>query len=608
MSAQSPYYKLSKKVSALALIAFSCAAVCQAATVNIHPGQDIPTVVALSPAGTTFVIYPGTYRLTRHIVPKTGDSFIGQTACAPPRTSCPAILTGSRIIGPLARLNGNNYEVTGQTQQGRITFTNYLCQPGYLSCNLPEDLFFDGVPYQHLYASSLPSIGAKQWWFDYANNIIYFHDNPAGHVVETSVLDTAFLSTANNVTFQYLTVKGFASPLTRAAIEPTDGNAKPTYSLNWVVKNCELYNNHGAGVRLAFGLQVYNSYLHDNGALGITGGTVSPAPSGIVIQGNTITHNNYAKVLSGVGAGGFKVGYTANLVLRGNTISNNDGTGVHFDATSASPIVDGNVITENAGGAGIGYEISVNSALFRNNIVLRNAIPDAVPGNAAGIGSYASIGVTMYCNVLEVPNNKGANAMMVVGSNRGFNFAPPYEYLMSKGNSFHHNTVIWDPGSAGAVGYLLFDALHQPNFFLDNTPPDYNTYHLPSLSAANFIYDNNPLQKNTRKTFTQYQASGADIHGSADTNYTSGFPTVAITSPADQSSFTNSVAVQATAADKSGINRVEFYVDWKLQTTVAGPPYSFNWTNGTTGAHTVAAMAYSNAGIRNCFAVTLKKQ
>jgi hypothetical protein len=607
MWAPSPWSKL-RKLSALAVIAISSAAVCHAATVSIYPGQDIPTIVAQSPAGTTFLIYPGTYRLGTHIVPKNGDSFIGQTACAPPRSSCPAILTGSTIIGPLAKLNGTNYEVAGQTQQGRLAATNYLCQPGYLACNRPEDLFFDGVPYRHLYATSLPLIGAQQWWFDYANHIIYFHDNPTGHVVETSMLDTAFLSPANNVTFQYLTIKGFASPLFRAAMEPTDGNANLTSSLNWIIKNCELYHNHGAGVRVAFGLKVYNSYIHDNGALGITGGTVSASPSGIVIQGNTITYNNYAKVISGVGAGGLKVGDTANLVLRGNTISNNDGTGVHFDATSAYAIVDGNVITENAGGAGIAYELSVNSALFRNNIVLRNAIPDAIPASTAEIGSYASTGVTMYCNVLEVPNNKGANAMTVVGSNRGYNFVPPFQYLMSQGNSFHHNTVIWDAGAVGAVGYLLTDALHQPNFFLDNIPPDYNTYHLPSLSEANFIYDNNLSQGNTRKTFTQYQASGADIHGSADTNYTSGFPTVAITSPADLSSFTNSVTVTATAADKSGINRVEFYVDWKQQTTVAGPPYNFNWTNGTTGTHTVTAMAYSNTGIRNCFAITLKKQ
>jgi hypothetical protein len=43
-----------------------------------------------------------------------------------------------------------------------------------------------------------------------------------------------------------------------------------------------------------------------------------------------------------------------------------------------------------------------------------------------------------------------------------------------------------------------------------------------------------------------------------------------------------------------------------LQRTLNGPPYQFNWANGGTGPHTVAAMAYSNAGIRNCYAITFK--
>src|SRR5260370_41919522 len=106
MFAQSPRCILSKRISTFALLAFGSAVACHAATISIHPGQDIPTVVAQNPAGTTFLIYPGKYRLTKHIVPKAGDRFIGQTACAPPKTSCPAILTGSNVIGPLAKLNG----------------------------------------------------------------------------------------------------------------------------------------------------------------------------------------------------------------------------------------------------------------------------------------------------------------------------------------------------------------------------------------------------------------------------------------------------------------------------------------------------------------------
>jgi hypothetical protein len=149
---------------------------------------------------------------------------------------------------------------------------------------------------------------------------------------------------------------------------------------------------------------------------------------------------------------------------------------------------------------------------------------------------------------------------------------------------------------------------NQPQVFAKNKPPDFNTYHLSSTSAAQFLYDNDNSGSNRRHTFASHQAAGADVHGHVDTNNTSGFPTVAITSPADQSSVTNPVTVAATASDKSGIRKVEFYVDWQLQGTVTSSPYEFNWTNGTSGAHTVAAMAYSNAGIHACYAVTLNAQ
>jgi parallel beta-helix repeat protein len=616
MFAQSPSRLLSKCIGLTgAIVLFLTVTVlCQAGTVNINPGDDIPSVVAANPAGTTFLVYPGLYRLSAHIVPLTGDTFVGQTTCAPPTTKCPAILTGSTEIGSLATFNGTNWEVTGQTQQGVVSDANTVCEPGYLACNLPEDLFFDGQPYQHLNATSLPTIGPGQWWFDYTNHIIYFHDNPSGHTVETSVLDTAFDSTANNVTIQYLTLYGFAAPLERAAIEATVGNASPSSSLNWLVENCELYNNHGDGVRVAYGTTVLNNYLHNNGAIAVGGATNSTNPSGVTVQGNTVSYNNYAKVLPGHGAGGIKFGNTANAVIRGNTITNNDGAGIHFDADSDNPLIDGNVITNNSGGGGIEYEISVNAATVRNNLLLKNGMPDLVAAANSNVGSYASVGVNSYCNVIENPkitsDGKGAaaNGMSIVASNRGNNLFPPYEYLMSTGNSFHHNTVIWDAGATGIVGYIQADVKHQPNFFTANTPPDHNSYHLTSLTANPFVYDNNSSGKNTKKTFSDYQAAGADIHGSADANNTSGYPTVAITSPPDQSTFTGSVAIDSTASDKSGITKVEFYVDWNLQTTVTAPPYNYTWSNGTSGTHTVAAMAYSNAGIHACYAITLTKK
>jgi len=615
MSAQPP---MSKTAIWLALFVTCSAAISYSATVDIHPGQDIPTIVSANPAGTTFIIYPGTYRLTEPIIPKNGDSFIGQTACAPPTTPCPAVISGSTVIGPLARFDGEYYEVTNQTQQGGTAVTvgrEIICDPGYEGCIYPEDLFFDGVPYQHLDSYILPAIGPGQWWFDYINHIIYFYDNPAGHTVETSVLNNGFGGSANNVTIQYLTVKGFADMFPYGAIGAPPGNLV-TQAANWMVHNCEVLLNHGYGVRLGFGMHIINNYIHDNGQIGIAGGigstsdpSTQSANAGILIQGNVINHNDYAHFNADFGSGGIKVGSTSGITIRGNIMQNNEGSGIHFDDYSENTFVDGNTVTGSLDADGIVMEMSFGPSTIRNNIVLRNGRRVYENHSVGQIGIHASTGANIYCNVLEIPLATGVSGFVIGAANRGYSEYPPYQYLVTAGNSFHHNSTIWDAGAVanGAITYLQDDALNQPNFFSVNARPDYNEYHLSSSQPA-FVYDNNDSEKNARKTFPEYQAAGADVHGKADLNYTSGFPTVMITSPVDQTSFSNSVTVNATASDKSGINRVEFYVDWKLQTTVAGPPYSFNWTNGTSGSHVVAAMAYSNAGIRNCYAVTLTKQ
>ena len=64
------------------------------AQVTLHPSDNVPRIVSSKPAGTTFIFTPGTYRLSQSIIPKNNDQFIGQTSCAPPTSSCPAIISG----------------------------------------------------------------------------------------------------------------------------------------------------------------------------------------------------------------------------------------------------------------------------------------------------------------------------------------------------------------------------------------------------------------------------------------------------------------------------------------------------------------------------------
>jgi hypothetical protein len=591
MLAQSIWYRLIRKVTTLALIAFcgAAVAVCQAATVNISPGMDIPSVVNANPAGTTFVIYPGTYRLGARISAKNGDIFIGQTSCAPPQTPCTAILNGSRLLTSF-KTSGVYYYVTGQTQQGQVTITTAQCQNPYPGCLYPEDLFFDDKPLVHV--TTLADVGPGKWFFDYPANTIYFYDNPAGHKVETSVTPAAFdPGPANNVTIKGLTVEKFATPIVFGAVAGALGSPSSTTGANWLIENNEIRLNHGDGVRINFGSRILNNYLHNNGDLGVGGGTASGTlASGVVIQGNEISYNNYAHVKPTSGAGGAKFGLSLGLVFRGNYVHNNEGDGFHADMGVVNALVDGNTITDNTE-QGAFHEISF-AATYRNNKLLRNGYiyPNGTDWlYAANLLSSNSQNVEAYCNTVEV-SAQGGNGIDIIAQDR-----PGY---VSNNNHFHHNVVVFQ-GNSGWTGGA---SPNQANFFSVNRF-DYNTYHLPDLSRHAFLWDK------ATNTFAQFQAAGQDTHGSADTKYTTVVPTVVITSPTDGSTVAGTVGITGNAQDSTSISKVELYVDWSLKSTEAGSSFPFNLTWNTSGVsagkHTVAAMAYNAEGVRACYAVTV---
>jgi parallel beta-helix repeat protein len=585
------HYLFIRKTMTFYLVALMGPALAEAASIDVLPGMDIPSIVDAHPKGTTFIIHPGLYRLTKSIRAKNGDSFVGQMACAPPATPCPAILNGARLLTSF-RQSGSYHYVTGQTQRGRVTVPSTRCEPdmgyptAYPGCIYPEDLFVDGQPLVHVIA--LADLAPGAWFFDYPNDTIYMYDNPAGHTVETSVTASAFVwSSGNNVTIENLTIEEFAVPLQFGAI----GISAPSQFLgiDWVIKNNEIRYNHGAGVSVNFGWQVLNNYIHQNGQLGITGGLGSnTVASGILIQGNELAHNNYAHVSPSFGAGGIKISHIASAVFRDNYAHDNEGSGFHGDVASRNIVYDNNTSADNTE-QGIFFEISYG-AVVRNNKLLRNGYIH--PNNSAWLYgadllSSSSQDVIAYCNIAEV-SPQGGNGTNIITQPRG---------EISQGNHFHHNTVIFG-GNSGVSGGAS-TATRQRQFFLLNQF-DNNTYHLPSLTQVAFPWDNK------LSDFSKFQEFGQDTQGSIDTKYKSSVPSVAITSPLDGSSFSGPITITGTAHDTTSISKVEFYVDWNLHSTVGGSsPFNIPWstTGLSAGLHTLTAMAYNAEGIRACYAV-----
>ena len=163
------HYQFIRRIMMLGLVSLAGAALAPAANVTISPSMNIPAVVASHAAGTTFIFQPGLYRLTTPIVAKSGDSFIGQTACAPPATPCTAILSGARLLTSFKQ-SGSYHYVTGQTQHGVVTIDSTRCEPdkgyptAYPGCIYPEDLFVDGQPLVHVIA--LADLAPGAWFFD----------------------------------------------------------------------------------------------------------------------------------------------------------------------------------------------------------------------------------------------------------------------------------------------------------------------------------------------------------------------------------------------------------------------------------------------------------
>ncbi len=75
-------------------------------------------------------------------------------------------------------------------------------------------------------------------------------------------------------------------------------------------------------------------------------------------------------------------------------------------------------------------------------------------------------------------------------------------------------------------------------------------------------------------------------------------PSAAITSPTNGAAVSGNVAINATASDNIGIQRVEFLLDGGLLGSDASAPYGMTWNSATAsnGAHTLLARAVDLAG------------
>ena len=124
--------------------------------------------------------------------------------------------------------------------------------------------------------------------------------------------------------------------------------------------------------------------------------------------------------------------------------------------------------------------------------------------------------------------------------------------------------------------------------FSDATSP--YSYSWTNVAAGSYII--------TAKAYDNLNAITTSTAANITVNSTANqLPTVSLTSPANNASFTApaSVSIAATASDIDGtISKVEFYNGSTLLFSDATSPYSYNWTNVAVGSYSITAKAYDN--------------
>ena len=375
------------------------------AQVTVTPTTSLSSMVQRNPPGTTYLITAGVHRLEQ-VTPRDGDKFIGEPG---------AILSGAKLLTSFAR-EGSYWAAAGQTQRGPISGQ---CDAQHPRCSYPEELYFDNAPLQHV--AALKQVGPGKWFFDYAAQKIYLGDDPAGHVVETSVLGSAFTGSAQSVEIRGLIIEKYANTAPAGAV----GDLSPGFG--WTVQGNEIRLNHAVGVTLGGSAAATGNHLHHNGQWGLlaTGGSVS-------VSGNEIDNNNIAG-FSPEG-GGAKFTKTTGLRVLTNNVHHNSGPGLWSTVDNLNALFDSNTVQNNSG-SGISHDLSFASVIS-GNIVQFNGPAACSWLWGAQIQLVNSSNVEVRGNRVQVAATGCGNGIVLVQQNRG---AGMYGVYATLNNWVHDN-------------------------------------------------------------------------------------------------------------------------------------------------------------------------
>ena len=273
---------------------------------------------------------------------------------------------------------------------------------------------------------------------------------------------------------------------------------------NGVVKGTEFKENFNAGLAIqGSNARVSHVNTHHNGRYGLVVTAPCdgcPGPVGVIVEDSEIAFNNTRQLSTSDDAGGTKFsGGTDGMIVRGNEVHDNYGSGLWWDGYNRNAQVYGNVIHDNRNW-GIFWELSYGGAKIHDNTLTGNGIGD-------GTGDW-------YNNVqLLVSCSDGSVGRIEIYDNTIDGTAYPLGLINHNGHPLrtagayiHHNRLTLR-SSEGEMGAVAFDGLTELFSQEANNSFDSNIYRVPDPRGAYWAWNGQML------TWRQWQSVGKDANG-----------------------------------------------------------------------------------------------
>jgi Right handed beta helix region len=428
---------------------------CPLNAIAVEPGNSIQAAVDFAGDGAVFCLKKGIHR-AQAVRPRVGQLFYGEGE---------TVLNGSRLLDGFRR--EERYWVA-YSQLQRIP-KHGECSSSTPACDQPQAVFIDDKPLTKVLSKD--ALASNEVYIDYEGGRVYLADDPANHKVEATVASFAFESTASDVLISKLTIEKYGSRAQRGAIHAIEG-------VRWVIENCEVRLNSGAGISVGTGTRVYNCDVHHNGQIGIGGNG-----NDIRIEGNRIWSNNIYGFDPEWEAGGAKIAESDGVVFRGNHVYDNKGIGLWCDIDCRNVVYEENLV-ENNQWSGIFHEISFK-AVVRNNVLRHNHRGDRGWFWDAEIVLAASQDVEVSGNTLVIA--PGRCGIMLIDQGRRDN-GRSYK---TRNNTIRGNEMTFE--GAACAGGVSDTKPDNENFGIitnGNNRFDGNTYRVPGGSEPpRFVWD-----------------------------------------------------------------------------------------------------------------------